>query len=197
MKHSETIGKIAGAMVKAQTEMANASKSSKNPFFKSNYASFNEVRESSLPALNANGIAVFQTAAHVDGRVEVETILVHESGEWISGTVSLKPKVDDPQGAGSAITYGRRYGLSAICALGAEDDDGERSMNRKQAPPLQKQVIIGQENINWLSRFCKTHDIKDKQILMSKYSFDPYGTTAEQFEPIKRTMESDYQEAAA
>jgi len=139
-----------------------------------------------LPALNANGIVVFQTPAHVDGRVEVETILVHESGEWISGTVSLKPKVDDPQGAGSAITYGRRYGLSAICALGAEDDDGERSMNRKQAPPLQKQVIIGQENINWLSRFCKTHDIKDKQILMSKYSFDPYGTTAEQFEPIKK-----------
>lgn len=132
MRHSETIGEITSAMVKAQQNMANAKKGVNNPFFKSKYADFNEVRATVLPALNENGIAVFQTPGEQDGRIIVETVLAHESGEWIAGTVSLKASKDDPQGAGSAITYGRRYGLSALCSLGAEDDDAEGATDRNK-----------------------------------------------------------------
>ena len=59
----------------------------------------------------------------VDG-VAVETMLLHNSGEWISSTLRIPATKQDAQGYGSAITYGRRYGLMAICGVPAEDDDG-------------------------------------------------------------------------
>ena len=196
MNHSETIGKIAAAMVKAQKEMGSASKSANNPFFKSKYADFNEVRATVMPCLNANGIAVFQTPGNDNDRITVETTLVHESGEWVSGIVSLKPKLDDPQGAGSAITYARRYGLSAICALGSEDDDGEGAMARNK--PIPKQITIGEGDVNWLVGFYKKHNISTKKLVeefKKHYRFDPYATTPEAFATIKQTIEKDYNEA--
>jgi len=103
-----------------------------------------------------------------------------------------KKGMDDSQITGTASSYARKYCLNGLYAIDdTKDADSMENQDNKQS----KQIIIGQDNINWLSRFCKTHDIKDKQILMSKYSFDPYGTTAEQFDPIKITMESDYQKA--
>ena len=54
------------------------------------------------------------------------TKLTHaESGQWqASLTVAPLPK-NDPQGMGSAITYCRRYALTAMLGLVTEDDDGE------------------------------------------------------------------------
>jgi hypothetical protein len=80
MNRSESIVKIASALVKAQATMGNAVKDSKNPFFKSNYADLNAVREACLPALNANGVSVLQPTVSIDGRSFVETVLLHESG---------------------------------------------------------------------------------------------------------------------
>jgi len=138
MNRSETITKIAAALVKAQGAMGNAVKDSKNPFFKSNYADLNAVREACLPALNANGVSVLQPTVHVDGRAYVETVLLHESGEFISSlTEVLCAKQNDPQAHGSGISYARRYGLQSLVNLGSADDDGESAMGRQSfsAPP--------------------------------------------------------------
>jgi hypothetical protein len=129
--NSNGIARIAAALVKAQSEMGNATKESKNPFFKSSYANLNSVREATLPALNRNGIAVLQP---VNGDV-VTTILLHESGEQLtSNTKIVCAKQNDPQAYGSAVSYARRYGLQSMVCIGAEDDDAETAVVRESKP---------------------------------------------------------------
>lgn len=81
-------------------------------------------------ALAKNGLAVSQLV-DTNGVVHVDTLLMHESGEWIRSSISLKPKADDPQSIGSAITYGRRYSLGAILGVASEDDDDGNSAGGK------------------------------------------------------------------
>ena len=125
MQHSESIAKLAAAMVKAQKEMQNASKDAKNPHFKSSFASLPSVIDATRPVLNAHGLAVIQLPGFEDGALTMETILTHESGEWLSGVSGSPLQKQDPQGIGSAITYLRRYSLAALTAIGQEDDDAE------------------------------------------------------------------------
>lgn len=144
MNKSESIVKIASALVKAQAAMGNALKDAKNPFFKSSYADLNAVREACLPALNANGVSVLQPTVHAEGKAYVETVLLHESGEFISSlTEILCAKQNDPQAHGSGISYARRYGLQSLVNLGSADDDGEGAMGRQKqfnAPPQRNLV---------------------------------------------------------
>lgn len=131
MNKSESIAKISAALVKAQSEMGAATKDSKNPFFKSSYADLNAIREATIPVLNAHGITVLQPMTVVDGKQYVETTLLHDSGEYLTSlTEIVAAKANDPQAAGSAQTYARRYGLQAFLCVGAEDDDGEKAMGR-------------------------------------------------------------------
>jgi hypothetical protein len=138
MKTSESITKIAPALLKAQKEMEGAKKDSANPFFKSRYSDFNSVLEACKGPLNANGISILQPHKMIvlpEGNfMVVETILLHESGEYISGETKVEvTKAHDPQALGSAQTYAKRYGLQSIVSLPSEDDDGEGAMGRKQA----------------------------------------------------------------
>jgi hypothetical protein len=121
---SETIGKLAEALSKAQGEMKGALKDAENPFFKSRYADLASVWEACRGPLSRNGLAVVQVPEVKDGKVIICTVMIHSSGEWISGDLDMTPTKSDPQGVGSAITYGRRYGLSAFAGIAAEDDDG-------------------------------------------------------------------------
>lgn len=131
MNRSESIAKIAAAIVKAQSVMGNAIKDAKNPFFKSSYANLNAVREAVLPAMNANGISVLQPTIQVDGKSFVETVLLHESGEFISSlTEVIVSKANDAQQQGSGISYARRYGLQSLANIGSDDDDGETAVGR-------------------------------------------------------------------
>jgi len=131
MNRSETIGKIATALVKAQSEMGNAVKGSANPFFKSKFADLNSVREACIGPLNAQGVSVLQPTSVLDGKLYVETLLLHESGEYISGLYEVVVgKQNDPQALGAAISYSRRYGLQSMVNIGAEDDDAESAMGR-------------------------------------------------------------------
>ena len=142
MNRSESITKIAAALVKAQGTMGNALKDSKNPFFKSSYADLNAVREACLPALNANGVSVLQPTVSVDGKSFVETVLLHESGEFISSlTEVLCAKQNDPQAHGSGISYARRYGLQSLVNLGSADDDGESAMGRVNTSPPKRDIV--------------------------------------------------------
>jgi hypothetical protein len=132
MIQSASIGELAKALVKAQLNVGTAIKAATNPHFKSKYADLTAVSEACMDALNGEGIAVIQGAESTDGvTITVTTMLVHTSGEWVSASLGLKPSKSDPQGAGSAITYGRRYGLAAIVGVTTADDDG----NEASAPP--------------------------------------------------------------
>lgn len=134
---TEKLNLFAKAFIEAQKEMGNATKDSKNPFFKSKYADLNSVREACLPALNAHGIAVLQPIVQVDGKNFVKTLLLHESGESMEGlTEILFAKQNDPQAQGSGITYARRYGLQSLVNIGAEDDDGNKAASPYDNPTV-------------------------------------------------------------
>lgn len=115
---------IATALVKAQRDFAPALKQSVNPHFRSKYANLGDCIDAVIDALNNNGIALVQRTHDSDNGVAVETLLVHESGETLSGGILHVPAAkQDPQGYGSALTYARRYSLMAACGIAPEDDD--------------------------------------------------------------------------
>lgn len=143
-KRSESIAKLAAALSKAQGKIEAASKDRSNPFFGSKYADLANVWDVCREPLAENGLAVIQlvlSPARIDAglyetRAIVETILAHESGEWISGTISLPvlgPELKgggrgevNAQSYGSAITYARRYSLAAMVGVYQDDDDGSQ-----------------------------------------------------------------------
>jgi hypothetical protein len=126
---------IATAMVKAQKEFGPALKSSTNPFFTSKYADLAACVEAVIDALNNNGIALIQKCHESDTGVNVETLLLHESGESLScGVLHVPASKQDPQGYGSALTYARRYSLMAACGIAPEDDDGNAASRTARNP---------------------------------------------------------------
>ena len=127
---------IAAALAKAQAEMGKAIKESANPAFRSKYADLGNVMDACLPALNKHNIAVIQPiVSDVDGRF-VKTILIHESGETLECAVPLIVGKNDMQGLGSAITYGRRYGLMSMAGIAPEDDDGNAAAKNVQSSAI-------------------------------------------------------------
>jgi len=146
MNKSEKIENISLALLKAQSEMDNAKKGSTNPFFKSKYADLNSVREAVMPLLNLNGITVLQPHVIVDGINYVETLLLHNSGEWVSGyTQIVFGKTNDAQAQGSGITYARRYGLASLLSIGAEDDDANLATAKPEKTEFKKPQITDEQ----------------------------------------------------
>lgn len=130
LNRSASIANLAAALAKAQGEMAGASKDSLNPHFKSKYADLASIWEACRGPLSRHELAVIQLPRTSRQFVTVETILVHSSGEWIGESLTLTAVQDTPQAVGSAITYGRRYGLAAVIGIAPEDDDGHAATHR-------------------------------------------------------------------
>ncbi len=124
MNKSDSIKTIAPALHKAQAAIKAALKDSTNPHFKSKYADLSSVIEAVKKPLLDNDILFLQGVEDAENGVAVETMLLHVSGEWVSSTLKIPASKQDAQGYGSAITYGRRYGLQSMCGVPAEDDDG-------------------------------------------------------------------------
>lgn len=134
MNRSETISTLAASLVKAQREIEGAAKDKTNPHYRSKYADLASVADACKPALNRHGIAYVQAPEPSEsGTLALTTMLVHESGEWISGTCTMPLPKNDPQGYGSAMTYARRYALAAMVGVCPEDDDAEAA-TPKTAP---------------------------------------------------------------
>jgi len=128
MKMSETIGELATALAKAQGQIEAATKGSINPAFKSKYADINALRDVIREPLATNDLSILQFPRTSDNRVEVETMILHKSGEFMSEILSMPVGKPDAHGIGSALTYARRYGMSAILNLAADDDDGNAAV---------------------------------------------------------------------
>ena len=134
MKMSESITAIAPALVKAQSLIEGAVKDSNNPAFRSKDADLSSVLAVIRQPMADNDLCVLQSPSRADGGVEVETLILHKSGEWISQNCFIPITKMDAHGTGSGITYGRRYGLMSIFCIGTEDDDGNTAAERGPAP---------------------------------------------------------------
>ena len=137
LTHTEVITELSAALAKAQGQIKGAAKDSENPHFRSKYADLASVWEACRKPLADNGLSVVQSprlAAVGEGWfVEVETMLLHSSGQWITDTLAVPVTKVDAQGVGSAITYERRYALSAIVGVAPEDDGAEASIGPRPA----------------------------------------------------------------
>jgi hypothetical protein len=128
MKQSESIDKLAAAMCKAQSMMGGAVKDSTNPFFKSSYADLTSVVKAVKEPFSQSGLSYVQFPHSSDRGVGVTTRLMHTSGQWLESEFVLPIAKNDPQGAGSAITYARRYALQSVAGIPTADDDAEAAM---------------------------------------------------------------------
>jgi hypothetical protein len=152
MKTSESIDKLASALLKAQQAIRFAAKDSKNPHFKNSYADLESVIDAIKAPLNDNGIVFLQLPSPSDdGKLHLTTRLMHESGQWMEDTAVAPLPKQDPQGFGSTLTYLRRYSLSAVTGLYQADDDGnagsgvgERPAAKPSAKPASKPVNDGE-----------------------------------------------------
>lgn len=124
MQRSDSIVEFATAFAKAQGQMANAVKNRKNPHFKSEYADLASVVDVIRKPLADNGLSVMQPCRVTEFGLEVETFVMHTSGQWVSETMTMPlPNNANSQVLGSAQSYGRRYGLNSMFCLASEEDD--------------------------------------------------------------------------
>lgn len=130
-------GPFAKAFIKAQMATEAVKKASTNPAFKSKYADLAGVVEAVVPALNSAGVGVLQFPSYDGEMVAVTTTFIHESGASVTSVLQLRPSKTDPQGVGSAVTYGRRYALLAMSGAAPEDDDGNAASGPRSQPQSQ------------------------------------------------------------
>lgn len=136
--HSDTITKLMGALLKVQGQVDGVAKTKKNPHFGSKYATLESVVDTLREPCQEAGLVIVQAPGEcIEGTIAITTMVSHaESGEWLRSTTQLPLAKPDPQGAGSAITYGLRYSLMALFVLPpVEDDDGNAASQR----PVQRQ----------------------------------------------------------
>ena len=135
--HSPTIAKLADALGKAQKEIRHAQRDGENPAFRAAYSTLTAAIDACRGPLADNGIATIQAPFNEGANIGVATMLVHSSGEWVKCRLAVKPGRPDAQGAGSVISYLRRYTLMAIAGVASEDDDGEaaKPVAKPVAPP--------------------------------------------------------------
>jgi hypothetical protein len=131
IEHSAEMKNLIGALRVVQGEIAGVKRDSTNPHFRNRYASLEAVVETIKSPLNEAKLSFTQAPGRIiDGAVEVTTMLMHDSGEWMRSTLHVPLAKTDPQGVGSAITYGCRYALMATLGLPPIDDDAEAAVGR-------------------------------------------------------------------
>lgn len=136
MQTSHEIHEIADALAKAQAELENVEKGGTNPHFRSKYATLPDVLAEVRPKFAKQGISIIQMPVNgKESDIGVITRLAHSSGQWIQSELYVAPSKFDAQGAGSVVTYLRRYALMAMAGVSADDDDGNAAVTRPSPEP--------------------------------------------------------------
>jgi hypothetical protein len=142
---SATVGELAKALAAAQAELEPAKKEAVNPHFRSKYADLSACWDAVRAPLARHGLAVSQLPSLDGDTVRLTTLLLHTSGEFIGSDAAVRLAKHDAPSVGSALTYLRRYALSAIVGLSTEDDDGAHAMVATQAPAPRPQAAPSPE----------------------------------------------------
>lgn len=166
MNQSQTINELAKALVTFGIKVDTIRKDAKNPFFKSTYASLSNILDAIKEPLSECGLSISQFP---EGDYGLTTRLMHESGEWMEATYTMKPVKDDPQGRGSCLTYMRRYSIAAIMNLNIdEDDDGNNATY--PSGKVEKQEI--NDDKKWLNKGTKDWDNAMKKLSEGQITID-------------------------
>jgi hypothetical protein len=148
---------LQAALVTALAEMPNPVKNADNPAFKRDgkplrYADLEATLDACRPILAANGIALLQMPVNGDGGIGVHTLLIGHGEQMDCGTFTLPMEGQTPQKAAGAITYARRYALTALFGLAQEDDDANAASATKAhaaESPASNLASEGQRKAMW------------------------------------------------
>lgn len=136
IKTSETVAEISAALADFRRDVKQPTKDANNPFFKSKYVTLDGTTKAIDDVAPKLGLSYVQNALNSeDGNlVGVQTRINHKSGEFLEfDPLYLKPVKQDPQAYGSALTYARRYSLSAAFGIASDvDDDGNEATHSNQ-----------------------------------------------------------------
>lgn len=196
MNKSESITKLAISLAKFNGEVSSISKDAKNPFFKSNYVTLDKLIIETRELLQKHGLSIMQFPLSKDtGEIGIQTLLLHESGEFIeTEPLFMKPQKNDPQQAGSVITYLRRYSYQAILSLNTgEDDDGNKSTygnskpntGAKNSVKTQTVQVINAEQLKVMFDLAKGKDIEQVKQIIHIFGFmDSKQITVDKYQEI-------------
>ncbi len=137
MNTSDNVNELMAALASAQGEMSGAAKDSINPHFRASYSDLASVIAAIRAPFAKHGLCYIQGPGQlIDGVVVVTTRIGHTSGQWVesSAHIPIGQKVN-AQTYGSAVTYGRRYGLQALAGVPSVDDDGNAASEAPVAAP--------------------------------------------------------------
>lgn len=197
MNKSESIKAFSEALSKFQGEVKNPPKTADNPFFKSKYTPLDVIIDTAKPLLNKHGLSYIQSCSGDGQNITVTTLIMHSSGEWVElDPLTLKADKATAQGAGSAITYGRRYALAAALGLASdEDDDGNGAEGNKTKQSKQNESpkpdtattadVITEAQAKRLFAISKGNADKVKEVI-GKYGY----------ESTKAIKKADYEKIA-
>ncbi len=205
---SDTIGKIAFALSKAQASLENATKDKKGFTEKHRYATLSSCLDALKQPFFENNLAFTQLVSLYEGEMVLITLLIHESGEWLKSIFPLKHEVargmNDMQAIGSAISYGRRYSLCAATGLGQEDDDAATSKTNYSAPKVsyEKPKVIVESPTEALIKLCTNaminlkdftnfHNISSTKPETVKHAIDNFASLRHQWDNRELELEED------
>lgn len=130
LKKSTEIGELSKALTAFQKSAPKIIKDKKGKIqlksgasYEYDYADLASIWDKIRGSLADNGLSAIQSPTTMQGQPALTTLLAHESGQWVEDTMELKMAQDTPQGQGSAITYARRYALSAMLGIVADSDN--------------------------------------------------------------------------
>lgn len=172
MKSAE-IDKIAKALAACQAEVKSAEEDKKNPHFKSQYSSLKSIWQACREALSKNGLSVTQLTSCDGDMIMLNTLLMHESGQWLLSTMPIISAKATPQAMGSSITYMRRYCLAAAVGVASgEDDDGNEAEKHATTHIQARSYPAVEEKPEGYDAFLKDFFDKDKRIYLKKICKD-------------------------
>lgn len=140
---SERIDKLAPALIALQADLPTVKREARNPYFNNRYATLGSIIEATRDLLRKHGFAICSTFSQPAGdSVPIHTRLLHSSGQWIQSNLHMPlGKAPSPQAVGSAITYGRRYGICAVLNIALDDDDdGNAAQKSAERPRAERQI---------------------------------------------------------
>lgn len=172
MKTSEAVNELFPALQKAHAKLKPAAKDNTNPAFRSKYADLAAYVEVLQPIEASEGLFTVQEPTSDDSGVHVTTRICHTSGQWIEfGPLFIPANKHDAQGFGSAVSYARRYALSAAWSMVADDDDGNAAV-KSQAQPAAVPVPVGYED--WFTDMqALAATVPDLQVFRDSYAASP------------------------
>lgn len=148
-----------GAVIRDKTVTVTMKSGGKYTF---SYAPLESILHAVKPALSKNGLSLTQAIIFVDNKEYVETTLRHASGQTLANRIPIFVREDGPQAYGSGLTYARRYGVTLLLCISADDDDDGNAAEGNSAEAKQKEASTASKLL--ASNFKAAMKLSDKKV---------------------------------